>query len=130
MLIKYNKTNVHALGSKDGKVIYSIRPGWNEFPSNVWKQYTKDSEILRMIKNKEIELMTFKNQKTKKVLGQTDAEIHVTDMSEDDAIECVKGTFSRPMLQRWLDEETRHKVKRTIDKQLKPLLPESQTSTG
>ena len=50
----------------------------------------------------------------------------VQDFSAERAAEIVKQTWNRDMLQRWLDEETRHKVKRTLTKQIKPLLNESK----
>lgn len=134
MFIKYNNTNLHALGSFDGKQISWLRPGWNEFPSALFKLYEKDPEILKMIEDKKIELLNEKVSQVKgkkKVtlhIGMSDEPIHTTDLPERKAIEIIKGTYNRDILQRWEDEETRHKVKRAIAEQVKPLLPESQAS--
>lgn len=125
MLIKYNKTNIHALGTSDGKEIYNLRPGWNEFPARIWKQYETHPDIKQMLSARDIELMKYKPKKGK-AIGLDDSELHLTDLKDDDAISVASSTFSRPMLQRWLDEETRHKVKRVVEKQLTPLLPEKK----
>jgi hypothetical protein len=136
MLIRYTKNNIHALGSHDGKEIKWLTPGWNEFPSHIWKQYENDAEIKKMIADGAIELLADKvtvkeGRKTvTKVLGAGDEELRIKDLPEPRAIELVKQTLNRGMLQRWDDEETRHKVKRALAAQIKPLLPESQTSTA
>lgn len=137
MLIKWNKSNIHAFGSYDGKQINFLRPGWNEFPSAIFELYKNDTEVLRFIKNKTLELMaekvtlkTSSGKKVTKVIGQGDDELSLKDLSEEKAIEIVKGTFNRELLQRWTDEENRHKVKRELDKQTKPLLPENKTATA
>lgn len=59
MLIKYNNTNVHALpyvNQTAGKQLIQspsdvkwLQPGWNEFPSEVWKQNEKHPQIKKMI---------------------------------------------------------------------------------
>lgn len=134
MFIKYNKNNLHALGTYDGKDIKFLRPGWNEFPSDIFKLYENDAEIKRMIEDKTIEVMAEKvviqdgKRKITKIIGKDDEEVHVKELPEAKAIEVVKGTLNRDILQRWMDEETRHKVKRAIDAQLKPLLPDAKAS--
>lgn len=136
MLIKYNNTNLHALSTYDGKDIKWLKPGWNEFDSTVWVQHEKDPSIQKMIADGVIELMAEKvkvkegGKTVTKVLGKSDEELNIKHLDEKKAIEVVEATWDRDMLQRWADEETRHKVKRAVDKQLKPLLPESQTSTA
>lgn len=132
MFIQYNKNNIHALGTPDGKEIKFLRPGWNEFPSNIFKLYEKDPEILRMIADKIIVLMNEKvtvnqgKKKVTKVIGQDDEEIVLKDFSDSKAVEVVGGTLNKDLLQRWDDEENRHKVKRALAAQLKKLSPESE----
>jgi hypothetical protein len=132
MLIKYNKNNVHALGSFDGKTINWLSPGWNEFPSDIWKIYENDKEIQRMLADKQIELLEEKiitgkgKNKTVEIIGKSDEELHLSKLPEAKAIELIKGTLNRKMLERWIDEEVRHKVKRALVEQLKPLLPEEE----
>ena len=153
MFIKYNETNIHAIphiktkqvrlkNRKTGKVriedridgaqspqdIKWLRPGWNEFPREVWEQNKKSPVLMQMIKDKKIEVMnetvvvTEGKKKVKKVVGQDDEEVSLRLFSETRALEIVKDTLNRDMLQRWMDEETRHKVKRMLAKQIKPLL--------
>ena len=153
MFIKYNNTNVHALpyvqmvpitvrNKKTGKKrtvmridhsqspqdIQWLRPGWNEFPSNVWLQNQEHPSIKKMLKEKVIEVMNekvvVKNGKAKvtKIVGLDDSEIDLKVFAEARAIEIVKETLNRDILQRWLDEEMRHKVKRALMKQIEPLL--------
>lgn len=153
MFIKYNETNVHAMphvkmktvrlkNKKTGKVrteqridaslapqdIKWLRPGWNEFPREVWEQNKSNPGIKKMIADGKIELLAEKvvttvgKKKVTKIIGQDDEEVSLRDFSEVRALQIVKDTLDRDILQRWLDEETRHKVKRALSKQIKPLL--------
>lgn len=153
MFIKYNDTNVHAIpniktksvrmkNKKTGKIrvveklvgnqspqdIKWLRPGWNEFPSDLWNKTKDHPGIKKMLAEKKIELLnetvvvTEGKKKVKKVIGQDDEEVSLRFLSELKSIEIVKGTLNRDILQRWLDEETRHKVKRALSKQIEPLL--------
>lgn len=161
MMIKYNDTNVHAIpniktktvklrNKKTGKVrtevrldpsqspqdIVKLMPGWNEFPRAIWEQNKNQPSIVKMLKDKKIELMdekvTIKQGKKQvvQVVGQDDEPISLRSFSESRAVEIVDGTFNRDILNRWLDEETRHKVKKALRKQVEPLLnnkePESE----
>lgn len=134
MLIKYNKSNIHALAEHDGasvKKVHWLQPGWNEFPNKVFALYKNDPEILDMIDNGVIELMDEKVKVGRKVetVGVSDAELDIRKLEEKKAVEVIKGTLNLKMLQRWADEETRHKVKRAVEAQLKPLLPENRASS-
>lgn len=155
MFIKYNESNVHALphiktkqvrlkNKKTGKIRFEtrlatdlapqdikwLRPGWNDFPKEVWDQHKDNVGIKAMLKAKKIELLEEKvkvkegKKMVTKIIGIDDSEVNVKDFSESRAIEIVKDTLNRDILQRWLDEETRHKVKRILVKQIKPLLSE------
>lgn len=112
-----------------------LRPGWNEFPRHVWEQNMNHPGIQKMLKDKKIELMTDvveikKGKKTTTMpIGQDDEPVALKYFAENRAIEIVKGTLNRDILQRWLDEETRHKVKRALTKQIEPLLnkPEAES---
>jgi hypothetical protein len=157
MMIHYGGTNIHALphvtsvpvtlrNKKTGKKrtimrvdtsqspqdIQWLRPGWNEFPKEVWEQNKDHPGIVKMLKDKTIRLMaevvTVKEGKKKltMVLGQDDEQIDLKMLAEPRAIEIVKETLNRDILQRWLDEETRHKVKRALTKQIEPLLNKTQ----
>lgn len=109
-----------------------LRPGWNEFPKHVWEQNRDHPGIKKMIKDKMIQVMSdvvsvkVGKKTIKLAIGQDDKELSLQDFSAERAAEIVKQTWNRDMLQRWLDEETRHKVKRTLTKQIKPLLNESK----
>jgi hypothetical protein len=145
MLIKYNGVNIHALGrvETDTKKLKKnpmtgspsdiawLRPGWNEFPSAIWKMYEAHPDIVRMIDDKKIELMdvTVVTGKKKIKVGADDSELHLGMLEEKFAIKVVKETFNRAMLHRWMDEETRHKVKRELEKQIKPLMNEKKSAT-
>jgi hypothetical protein len=136
MFIKYTKPNNHALSNLKGDVIAVLRPGWNEFPSEIFEINKNDPEIKGMIADGHIEFLDAKvtsmegRKKVTKVIGADDSEVHVKDLDEKKAIEVIKSTYNRDLLQRWIDEENRSKVKLAIDAQLKPLLPENQTSTS
>lgn len=109
-----------------------LRPGWNEFPSSVWEQNKNHPGIQKMLEDGKIEVMAEKVQvkvgkKTvTKVVGQDDEEVALKHFAETRAIAVVKGTYNRDILQRWLDEETRHKVKRALTKQIEPLLNDNK----
>lgn len=118
--------------SSGPKAIHWLRPGWNEFPTNVWKMYENHPEILKKLKDKKIELMNEKvtvvkgKKKVTLTIGMDDKPINLTDLSETRAIQVAKETYNREMLQRWVDEDNRHKVKRALEEQIKPLRPENQ----
>lgn len=105
-----------------------LRPGWNEFPSHIWEQNKDHPGIKRMIDEGKIEIMSEKIQVKEgkklvtKIIGQTDEEVSLKHFTETRAIAIVKGTLNRDILERWLDEETRHKVKRALKKQVEPLI--------
>ncbi len=161
MFIKYNGSNVHALpylnfknvtlvNKKTGKRrtvqkidtnqapqdIQWLRPGWNEFPSNVWGQNKDNPQIVKMLKKGTIVLMDEKvvfsrgGKKIQKQVGADDSEIHLKVFDDKRAIEIVKSTFNRDLLQRWLDGETRSKVKRRLEKQIEPLLSQASDDDG
>lgn len=152
MFIQYNDTNVHALptmryrevrlrNKKTGKIrtvkkldvaqspndVKWLRPGWNEFPKDVWEQNKDHPSIQSMLKSGKIVVMADKvvvqqgKKKIAKVVGQDDSEITLEVFPERRAIDIVKNTYDRDLIQRWLDEETRHKVKRALVKQIEPL---------
>jgi hypothetical protein len=152
MFINYKETNVHALphvssktvkvrNKRTGKVrlearmegqspqdIHWLRPGWNEFPKHVWEQNKDHPSIKKMLKENKIVLLaepvtvTQGSKKVKKIIGMDDEEVSLKLFTDVRAIEIVKETLNRDILQRWLDEETRHKVKRALKKQIEPLL--------
>lgn len=146
MMIKYNGTNVHALpdlryvekrikNKKTGKVrivrtvdinqtpqdVHWLRPGWNQFPARVFEQHREHPAIKSMIEKGTIEFLPadLKNAKGKTVklaAATTDAEFNLADVNEKSAIEIGKATFDRELLQRWIDEESRPKVRRALEK--------------
>jgi hypothetical protein len=163
MFINYKGTNVHALpfvtykevrlkNKKTGKVrviqqvdnsqnpreIHSLKPGWNQFPTHIWKQNEGSPSIQQMLKKKVIELMAVqveikqrtpsgKIKKIVKLVGQDDKPVKLKYFNEVDSVKIVKSTFNREMLQEWLDEERRHRVKKVLAKQLEPLLSKTGT---
>lgn len=153
MFIQYNGNNVHALpyltyrqkqvrSKQTGKLktiskldtnqspsdIKWLRPGWNEFPKEIWEQNKTHPQILSMLKKGTIVLMNEKvtilkgGKKLTKLVGPEDEQVRLRWFDTSRACQIVKGTFDRDLLQRWEDEETRHKVKKSIKKQLEPLL--------
>lgn len=134
MFLKYNKPNNHVLstfGAGVGGVmaqpdIKVIRPGWQEFPKHIFDMHQNDPHMISMIKDGTIEIseMAVKEKVGKKTatveLGKSDAEVHLTKIpDEKKCIEIVNGTFDRGLLQRWIDEENRSKVKRALEKRMK-----------
>jgi len=128
MYIRYNKPNVLSLSTFDGKVIESLKPGWNEFPAAIFNLHVTNPEIVRMIETKELEIMNetqeVKGSKGKtavKKIGLDDELVSLKDFSETKAIQYVKETYLMSILTRWSDEEVRHKVKRALEAKLKEL---------
>lgn len=105
-----------------------LQPGWNEFPKHIWDQNKDHPQIQRMIKKGKIKLMAEKVTVKKggklvtKLVGPEDEQIKIRWFDEKRALSIVKDTYNREILQRWLDQETRTKVKKLIEKQLTPLL--------
>ena len=166
MFIKYNGTNVHAFplvtmktvrlkNKKTKKVrlvqkvdtnqspqdVFWLRPGWNEFPKQVWEQNKENPGVKKMLKDGKIELMEAvvktkvrtkagKLKTVEKAIGQDDAEFRIKKLDEKMALAIIKDTFNREMLQRWLDEETRSRVKRALEKQINPLLPNAESQAS
>ncbi len=149
MLLKWNNTNVLAFPFKtpsvtgDKKFMQSpqdvkwLQPGWNEFPKAVWEQNKAHPMLQKYVKKGTIELFSYpatirvkgKNGKTKLkkvILGGDDRPLKLRWLDEKMAIIMVKSMFVRDILQRWTDEETRHKVKKALRKQIEPLLNTSE----
>lgn len=135
MLIKYNKANVHTLTTSDGKGSMWLKPGINEFPDHIWNENKAHPHVVDMMNNNEIELFKEEDVGIKpkgkvqkdqpRYLGQGDQPVRLCDIPDDkSAIEIVKATYDKNLLQRWMDEETRSKVKRELDKQLKSVMEE------
>jgi hypothetical protein len=111
-----------------------LRPGWNEFPRATWEQNKEHPEIKKMLKKKVIELMEYeakikiKDPKTgrpktvTRMVGADDKPVKLKWFDEITAKKIVTETLNRDMLQRWMDEETRHKVKKVLRKQIEPLM--------
>jgi hypothetical protein len=157
MFIHYKGTNVHAfplvqtklkkftskktgkkytkeviVGSQSPQDVYSLRPGWNEFPKNVWDQNKNNPGIVKMIEKKKIvvlnETIIVKEGKknVKKVIGQDDEPIDLMLLTIERSLKIIKDTYNPAILSRWLDEDSRHKVKQAITKQIKPLINEAK----
>lgn len=86
-----------------------------------------------MLKKGKIELLSYtakvrvrtaagKVKVVTRVIGQDDKPVKLKYFDEVTAMKIVKGTLNRDILQRWLDEERRHKVKKALRKQIKPLI--------
>ena len=139
MFIQYNRPNNHVLtsytpGLAPGGVMampeqHVLRPGWQEFPKRMYDLYKDDPEMKAMVKSGAVVIsdviIAGEGKKAPKVaLGQADVEVQLTKIEEKKAQEIVAGTFNRELLQRWLDEENRSKVKRALEKRMKDLFGE------
>jgi len=138
LFIKYSGTNCHTFGQlpekgdisvQGPKKIAVLRPGWNEFPANIWEQYKTHPSVKKMMEKGTLELLEtkvvvmVKGKKVIKKIGSNDNKVKLTYFEEKKAISIVKDTYNRDILNRWLDEETRPKVIKAIQKQVEPLLP-------
>lgn len=106
--------------------IFSLRPGWQEFPKGVFEAHLEDPEVQQLIKDKHIVISDVviqekQGKKTVKVeLGKADVEVHLVAIKEEKkCLEIIAGTFNRELLQRWIDEENRSKIKRALEKRMK-----------
>jgi hypothetical protein len=142
MFIKYTGTNVHALGqvnmanlklNQSPLAVKSLQPGWNEFPKDVWEQNKNHPSIKQMLKDGKLQIMddqvvvkakseSGKIAKKKIAVGTYDKKMKLLWFDEKRAVEIIKDTYNRDLLKRWTDEETRSRVKKALDKQIKPLL--------
>lgn len=150
MFINYKGTNVLSMGAANHAAIggttspqdvHWLRPGWNEFPRSIWQSNQAAPNIQQLLKKGVIQLLEVKvkvrvkDKKTgrskvvTKVIGQDDSEIRLKHFDDARAIQIVKETLNRDILQRWLDEELRHKVKRVIIKQMEPLMAQPEDKT-
>lgn len=116
------------MGSLDGKEIHCLSPGWNNFPTHIWSMYESHPDIVKMIKDGDVEIMdkVVKEGKKTRVVGADDKPVELTDFSEDEAVKIVASTFKREMLQNWLDGDNRSKVRRALEKQIDKLDPSKQ----
>lgn len=105
-----------------------LQPGWNEFPKAVWDQNKDNPQIQLMLKRGKIVVMEEKvsilkgGKRVTKVVGQVDEEVRLRWFDEKRALAIVADTYNREILTRWMDEETRTRVKKKLTKQLEPLL--------
>lgn len=141
MFINYTGTNVHALPQvnvanpmlQSPQDVKWLRPGWNEFPKAVWDQNKSNPNVQKMLKKGIIKLLEYtatvkvktktgKIKLVKKAIGLDDSPVKLKYFDEKTAVTIAKNTYDRDLLQRWDDEETRHKVKKVLRKQIEPLM--------
>lgn len=144
MFIQYTGTNVHAIGlinktnlkmNQSPQEVLGIMPGWNEIPTEIWKQNETSPAIqhllksgkLIVLKEKAVVMVRGKNgKKTKKAIevGLHDKPMKLSWFKDEKFIvdTLIKKTFNRTILQRWADEEMRPKIRKALNMQLKPLL--------
>lgn len=142
MFIHYSGTNVHSMGlvnstqmkmNQSPQEVRWLQPGWNEIPTKIWDQNKTNPTIKNMLTRGVIKILPDQVQvkfkkagkitKKKLAIGEHDKPIALSLFEEKRAIEIVKDTYNRDILQRWEDEETRIKVRKALNKQLAPLLP-------
>lgn len=141
MFVHYSGTNVHALGffnkanlkmNQSPQYVKGLQPGWNEIPNELWEQNKGNPIIKHMLAKKTITIMpdvvtvTSGGKKKKVAVGQSDVKIRLRWFEEKRAVEIVKQTFNRDVLQRWEEEEQRPKVVKALKKQIEPLLPSEE----
>lgn len=126
MFIKSTALGVISMGSMDAKEIKWLNPGWNDFPNRIWEQ-NKDSPLIKRylaegvlsIFNEKVTSMVGK-KKVKTDIGMATTRLKLSDLPEALAIKVVKESYERSMLTRWLNVETRPKVKKYLETQLAP----------
>ena len=123
MLINYKKKNTITLPkTMDGKSVAMLKPGMNEFPSEVWGDHKQHPIIKAMVENGDIEEVTVTGKKegNKKAptLGADDKEIDISKVETKDAKSLVNETLDLKILERWEAQETRIEVKKLIKKQM------------
>lgn len=156
MFIHWKKKNVHILGSHDGRDVLILQPGWNEGSDLIWKQYENDPEVKTFLEEGVLSLhehpeagkevsrqgsgreVKEKGRSTGKVeiqqpryLGEGDQEVHINQITDEKkALDIVRNTWNKKLLERWFDEETRSRVKKALDSQLKNLTNDVKSESG
>lgn len=126
MLIKYNKKNILNLPvSSSAKNIKRLKPGLNEFPGAVWKDFAESHPVVKaMVAAGEIEEVTVQAKKKEgskakpKTLGKDDKPISIIEVGDADAKNLVKDMMDLAILERWEAEETRVEIKKSIKAQM------------
>lgn len=130
MLIKYNGLNVHSFPTDhQAKSIITLKPGINEFPSPVWALFKKHPVVMNMIENGLMELMTVETEvpegsdEKPEVLGAEgdDKPVSLKKLKVKDAVSFAEQTFDLNKLEEWHAEETRVKVKKALESQMKKI---------
>ena len=133
MFVQYNRPNNHVLsthgvmaanGVMTQPDIAVLRPGWQEFPKHIFDMHKDEPSFKKLMAEGVIVVSDAAMGTGKKAVkvGQADVEVHLSEIKDEKkCIEIVNGTFDRELFQRWLDEETRSKVKRAISARIKEL---------
>lgn len=88
-----------------------LMPGVNEVDPEDWKEALKMATTGHMLKEGILELV-----------GGEDAKIEgLSDVKENEALKIVRETLTKDLLEEWLHDEKRPRVKSEIERQLKKL---------
>lgn len=110
MLIKYTGQNVYMVGSID------FLPGVNEVDAKKWAEVEKHPLVKVRLEEGILQVLSEGGK------GKA-ADISLANFKEKEAVKLVKETVSKPLLEKWLDDEKRSAVKQALQEQLDEIAP-------
>lgn len=132
MLIKNNEKRVINIGvqlskpKKDDKTLgknavkmVQLVPGNNEIADDLWTDLKKHPQIIKKLENEDLEIVTEKDRDDKET--EKDGGAASLPGKAGDAVKVVKKTFSKELLDKWLESENRPSVVKALNDQFKVL---------
>lgn len=93
-----------------GNHLGSLKPGVNELEEKVWLELAKTPVVKHHVAEGEIEVLDLPR-------SSPDAPVAIDDLNVKEAIALVKSTFSKDLLNRWAEVESRKQVLDALEKQ-------------
>jgi hypothetical protein len=111
-LIKNNEDRVHSLMGR-----FTLMPGINEVPDEVWKDLQKQSGVKRLLASKVLTQERATSHAQTGATATTSAETDLNKLAEEDAVRLVGETVDRTLLTKW-GQSARGPVKEAIEQQM------------
>ena len=115
MILDYNNQNLFTVFYGGRKDFFHLKPGINIVPNNVYEKALKNKRTADDIKNKMdsgliVQVSDLEDDVNKPAI------VKIKSIEQTEKI--IKRTYDPYMLQEWLENESRVKIKRTIKSQI------------
>lgn len=115
MLVKNHEDRLHSLGGR-----FTLRPGINEVPDELWRELKGQSGVKRLLAAKLLteERAGAQSQQGAGANATTSSETDMGKLDTADALRLVGETVDRALLSKWATQAKDAEVRQAIENQL------------